>query len=129
MKKKRQGMSTHHLTLVRQLPCAVCRTYTGTVQAHHLCIKGERGVGMRASDKWAIPLCAECHFQLHQNGSRIHNGWLRDRGVDGEGLSAALWEVSQKPQTGSLYARSDQYGDKVDSMRSIVFSHEPERVG
>ena len=40
-------------------------------QAHHLLtpLYSSRGIGMRAGDKDAIPLCMDCHRKLHSFGN------------------------------------------------------------
>jgi hypothetical protein len=37
----------------------------GAVQAHHLVLKGEKGMGTKTPDAWAIPLCGAHHADLH----------------------------------------------------------------
>ena len=60
-------------------------------EAHHLRVKGERGVGMRATDKWALPLTPDEHREIHHSGSRKEKEWFAARGVDCYELSRALW--------------------------------------
>jgi hypothetical protein len=110
----RAGMSKAHLALIRLLPCAVCRIYGG-VQAHHLMVKEHRGIGMRAPDMFAIPLCDSCHHRLHTRGSRAHTELLRGEGVDDLRLASELWQESLSNAT---------YTGKLNAMRSIVMRHE-----
>ena len=46
-----------YLALVRRLPCIVCFSHRGVEAAHF----GPRGIGQRASDLDALPLCYRCH--------------------------------------------------------------------
>ena len=64
--KKREGNSGAHLEAIRQLPCCVYST-PGPSDPHHLMRTdlGSRGIGMRAPDKWAIPLGRKAHDELH----------------------------------------------------------------
>lgn len=41
------------------------------VQAHHLMkpFYSVRGMGLRAGDKDVVPLCSDCHRELHLNGN------------------------------------------------------------
>lgn len=110
----RVGMSKAHLALIRLLPCAVCRIY-GSVQAHHLMVKEHRGIGMKAPDMFAIPLCESCHHRLHTRGSRMQAALLRDEGVDDVRLANDLWSESLSSKT---------YTGKLNAMRSIVMRHE-----
>lgn len=86
-------MSSEFLALVRQCPCAVDRAYTGDVQSHHLMLKQFRGVGMKAPDRYSIPLSLERHNELHRYGSRRHEAVMCEWGVDGEALAAQLWAI------------------------------------
>jgi hypothetical protein len=94
-KKERPGMSEAHLALIRQLPCAVTgKTPAG--EAHHLKAgTGERGMGMRSTDRWAIPLRHDPHMELERQGSRNEVAWLQARGIaDPLALAEALWAAS-----------------------------------
>ena len=67
------------LEWVRQQPCAECRRY-GPSEPHHF--KGDMhlsGVGMKAPDYLAVPLCHECHRLFHHRPSNWideQRGWL-----------------------------------------------------
>lgn len=93
---EREGNSPPHLTLVRQMPCCICLRSRPlvVVDPHHL--RGdeaarERGVGMRATDKWAVPLCRDEHDALHRLSSRREKQWFYDGGIDPYDLAVALW--------------------------------------
>lgn len=89
---KRPGMSEAHLALVRRLPCCVSGV-TPAGEAHHLKQgTGERGAGMRSTDRWAVPLSHERHMELERLGSRNEWAWFRANGIaDPLELAAALW--------------------------------------
>lgn len=89
---KRPGMSEEHLALIRKLPCCVTGV-TPAGEAHHLKQgTGERGTGMRSSDRWAVPLCHAKHMELERQGSRNEWAWFRAHGIsDPLELAAALW--------------------------------------
>lgn len=95
-REERPGMSPEHLALVRKLPCCVClRTPCG--EAHHLkdTPDKERGMSLRSSDKWAVPLCNEHHIHgVELAGTRNELKWLRDRGVEALSLAQALWKAT-----------------------------------
>ncbi len=95
-REKRDGMSHEYLAKLRRLPS--CISWLSPVEAHHLRIKAERGVGMRATDKWALPLTAEEHRSVHRVGSRREADWFHKRGIDCYGLAAALWSNRQDLQ-------------------------------
>ena len=95
-KPERMGMSAKHCTLIRQCPCAACLVEpAGTI--HHLksgAAKDERGMAMRSTDKWGVPLCPKHHMQIEEAGSRnerqIFLGW----GVDPHVLAKRLWDAT-----------------------------------
>jgi hypothetical protein len=92
--ERREGNSKDHLELVRQLPSCVSGV-AGPCDPHHLrssAALAERGVGMRATDRWAVPLLRVEHDELHRISSRLEEAWFRERGIDDViELAAALW--------------------------------------
>lgn len=107
--KSRPGMSDKHLDLIRGLPCSVCLVPPRS-EAHHLKQgTGERGMGLRSTDKHAVPLCNEHHHEVEHAGSRNERDWFRSFGIDALGLALALWAAS---------------GD-LDQMKRIVEAHQP----
>ena len=96
-RKARTGMSDAHLALIRKLPCSVCHIGPGVhiIHPHHLKsgpARKERGVGMKATDKWAVPLCGFVHHrEIERLGSRKEYEWFQDRGLDPYELAKALW--------------------------------------
>lgn len=107
-----------HLARVRLLPCCLCLIYSRDVEAHHLCISDERGVGLKASDKWAVPLCRAHHNEVHTHGTRHHGEWFYENGVDDVQLATALW-------TASVELRDDR-NKAITKMRAIVMKHDKE---
>ncbi len=97
--KVREGMNAGHLAFVRSLPCACCHREPAG-EAHHLLRvqAGARGMGLKAADRWAIPLCQEHHTALHRHGGE--ETWLATHGVDGRALAARLWSVSGDVEQG-----------------------------
>ena len=60
--------SKRYLKWVAGLPCANCGTEDGTVIAHHLIGVGQGKMGGKASDKESMPLCYNCHAEIHLSG-------------------------------------------------------------
>lgn len=90
---KRPGMSDDHLACIRKLPCCVCLKMPGG-EAHHLkdTPDKERGMGLRSTDKWAVPACHADHVDgVEKVGSRNELAWFKARGVDALSLATALW--------------------------------------
>jgi hypothetical protein len=93
---RRPGMSETHLERIRLLPCCISGRLTG-VEAHHLKAgpaRGERGIGLKSADWWAVPLHWELHAELERLGSRREPGWFGQYGLDPYPLAQALWGKS-----------------------------------
>jgi hypothetical protein len=92
--ERREGNSKAHLELVRQLPSCVSGV-AGPCDPHHLRsgpAAAERGVQMKATDRWVVPITRFEHDELHRLSSRIEEAWFRERGVaDVVELANALW--------------------------------------
>ena len=59
-----------YLAWIRTLPCILCGTSAG-VEAGHTNALGPRGLGQKASDFSAIPLCADHHRKLPSSYHRL----------------------------------------------------------
>jgi hypothetical protein len=92
--ERREGNSEAHLALIRRLPSCVSGV-AGPCDPHHLRSAAallERGVGMRATDRWTVPLLRVEHDELHRISSRLEEAWFRERGIDDViELAAALY--------------------------------------
>ena len=63
-----------HLHFIRQLECVKCGN--PHVEAAHLRMGTDGGLGMKPSDKWVLPLCSAHHRQQHQIGEPVFwEGW------------------------------------------------------
>lgn len=88
--KTRPGMSEEHLKLIRNLPCCICGKHGA--EAHHMKTgTGERGMGIRSTDRWALPMCHDDHMEVERVGSRKEETWFRERGVYAALLALDLW--------------------------------------
>lgn len=97
---RRPGMSKNHLALIRLLPCCITGR-PGPNDPHHLTsgpAAKERGVGLKATDRWAVPLSRVPHDQVQNIGSRNEQAWFRERGIaDVVALAAELWQATGDP--------------------------------
>ena len=57
-----------HLKFIRELECVFCAS--PFVQAAHLRIGTDGGMGLKPSDHWVTPLCHAHHSKQHQIGER-----------------------------------------------------------
>jgi len=66
IKKKEYIRDSKYLAFIRTIPCLVCR-HRGVVHAHHA---ETGGMGIKASDYTAIPLCVKHHTS---GSDAVHN--------------------------------------------------------
>lgn len=95
---KREGNSAKHCALIRKLPCLVTG-YAPAGTIHHLKsgpARLERGIGMKATDRWGVPLCFQAHILgVETVGSKRELEWFQDRGIeDPYDVAKRLWEAS-----------------------------------
>lgn len=85
-----------HLRYVASQPCLICGRRPA--EAHHLTFAQPRGLSIKSSDEYTVPLCRAHHRQLHANGDE--EAWWRDRGIDAVAFSECLWREHREAQTG-----------------------------
>jgi len=105
----RPGNSEAHLVCIRKLPCVCCGVLDERNDPHHLLSgTGERGMAIRSSDRWTVPVCRIHHDELHAVTGKGEARFFRSFGyasvID---LCAALWAV-----TGDL-----------EKMRRVILAH------
>ena len=76
-----------YLNHIRGIPCLVC---LNVAEAHHLMITGGRGMGMKAGDDKAVPLCHRHHMMLHAMGNEYKFWELHE--VDAVDWAEKEWE-------------------------------------
>jgi hypothetical protein len=54
------------LDLCRDKSCACCGALDGTIVAAHRNGGGQKGMGIKSSDAWSLPLCRGCHADYDQ---------------------------------------------------------------
>lgn len=83
----RRIRSKEHLRFVARLPCLICgRTPS---QAHHIRYAQPRGLGLKVSDEFTVPLCAIHHSENHATGDE--RPWWQERKIDPLAVAAELW--------------------------------------
>lgn len=106
-RSERPGNSEEHLAALRKCPCAATLTMPAG-EVHHLKFgTGERGTGMRSSDRWGVPLSRAPHDEIERVGSRNEHAKFAEWGIsDPLGLAAALWSASPdvKRMTAIIFA-------------------------
>ena len=76
-----------HLRLVAKQPCLICGRRP--CDAHHLRFAQPRGLGLKVSDEFTVPLCRGHHREVHRAGDEAR--WWTTTGVDAIGIARKLW--------------------------------------
>lgn len=78
-----------HLRFVASQPCLICgRT---PAHAHHIRHAQPRGLGLKVSDEFTVPLCAIHHSENHTTGDERR--WWQERRIDPMAAAQELWRV------------------------------------
>jgi len=79
-----------HLRCVATQPCVICGRQPS--HAHHLRHAQPRGVGLKVSDEFTVPLCAIHHNEVHRVGKE--ETWWRERNIEPLAIARKLWQQS-----------------------------------
>ena len=100
-----------HLRYVASQPCAICgRTPS---HAHHVRYAQSRGLGLKVSDEFTVPLCAIHHRDIHDTTKERE--WWQERKIDPLIIARALWNESQKHFASTDPAGSGEVVTKTES--------------
>ncbi|WP_131667405.1 DUF968 domain-containing protein [Psychrobacter pygoscelis] len=83
------------LASIRQLPCCECGKAPRSQAAHSNFGEHGKGMGIKADDKYTIPLCAECH----QRFDMYCMSMMRDR--------AKKWFAEKLQRTNEVLERGE----------------------
>jgi DNA recombination protein Rad52 len=87
--------SKEHLRFVASQPCLICgRT---PAHAHHIRYAQRRGLALKVSDEFTVPLCAIHHNENHTTGDERR--WWQERKIDPLTVAAELWSKSRPHET------------------------------
>jgi hypothetical protein len=76
-----------HLKFVASQPCLICGRCPA--DAHHLRFAQPRGMGLKVSDEFTVPLCRIHHRDNHSSGNEV--AWWERRAIDPLATSRMLW--------------------------------------
>ena len=57
-----------YLQWLRGRPCLIGGTCAGRIEAAHVDYAGDKGMGTKPSDRYAVPMCAHHHAEQHKSG-------------------------------------------------------------
>lgn len=109
--KEKRVRDKAHLEYVRTKPCLICGR--APVHAHHLRFAQKRGMGMKVSDEFTVPVCSIHHDELHRTGDE--RAWWASHGII-EPLKVAekLWGESRGFQPQDEAASAQQHSNGHD---------------
>jgi len=110
--------SQEHLRFVASQPCLICGRSPS--HAHHVRYAQSKGLRLKVSDEFTVPLCAIHHHQIHTTGKERE--WWQERNVDPLKIADALWKKSRErhlPPARAGALEGNALGD-----REVELSHE-----
>jgi len=85
-----------HLRFVAKQPCIVCGRQP--CDPHHLKFAQARGLSLKVSDEFAVPLCRVHHRELHRAGKEVE--WWSRTGIEPLAVARDLW-LATHPLSGT----------------------------
>ena len=95
-----------HLRFVASQPCLICGRSPS--HAHHVRYAQSRGLSLKVSDEFTVPLCAIHHHYIHTTGKERE--WWQERNIDPLKIASSLWQQSRERYPMAL---------EVDSPKSL----------
>jgi hypothetical protein len=83
----RRRRDKSHLRFVAKQPCLVCERLP--CDAHHLRFTQVRGLGLKVSDEFTVPLCRGHHREVHRVGNEAQ--WWESAGINALATAHRLW--------------------------------------
>jgi hypothetical protein len=96
----------NHLRFVAAQPCLVCGRQP--CDAHHLRFAQSRGLGLKVSDEFTVPLCRVHHRELHQSGKEV--GWWARTGIEPIDIAQRLWTATRPNHSDAAEPAPSQAG-------------------
>ena len=90
-----------HLLYVAAQPCLVCGRSPS--HAHHVRFAQSRGIGLKVSDEFTVPLCAIHHSENHSKGDERR--WWETCKINPLTVAAELWRTSPGRASAPIHDR------------------------
>ena len=113
-----------HLRFVASQPCLICGRVPS--HAHHVRYAQSRGLSLKVSDEFTVPLCAIHHHHIHTTGKERE--WWQERNIDPLKIANALWQQSHErsaPRRELMHWKTIALGDRE---AEPVHQASPERI-
>jgi hypothetical protein len=83
--------SKEHLRYVARRPCLICGRAPS--HAHHIRYAQPKGLALKVSDEFTVPLCAIHHSENHTTGNERR--WWEEHKIDPLAVAEELWKRFQ----------------------------------
>jgi len=105
-----------HLRFVASQPCLICGRSPS--HAHHVRYAQSRGLSLKVSDEFTVPLCAIHHRNIHTTGKEQE--WWHERNIDPLKVASALWQHSRERYPRDEADLPGGLKDRVDQRQSLA---------
>ena len=95
-----------HLRFVASQPCLICGRSPS--HAHHVRYAQSRGLALKVSDEFTVPLCAIHHHHIHTTGKERE--WWEERNIDPLQSAMSLWQHSRDRYSATAEPASPEMG-------------------
>ena len=103
-----------HLRFVASQPCLICGR--SPTHAHHVRYAQSKGLSLKVSDEFTVPLCAIHHHHIHTTGKERE--WWQERNIDPIKIANTLWQQSRERNPSPL--RADATADDASGVRETA---------
>jgi hypothetical protein len=93
-----------HLKYIASQPCLFCGRQPS--DPHHLRFAQPRGIGMKVSDEFTVPLCRGHHRQLHQAGNEL--AWWKGLKIEPLAVARGFWEQTHPKSAATVETQSSR---------------------
>jgi hypothetical protein len=115
-----------HLRFVAKQPCLVCGREP--CDPHHLRFAQSRGLGLKVSDEFAVPLCRAHHRELHRAGKEVD--WWARRRIEPIDIARRLWIETHPLMVPAILPNGDNAAPetKANETEATAVPHQLPRV-
>jgi hypothetical protein len=93
--KTRRRRDKRHRQFVATQACVICGCHPS--DAHHLRFAQPRGLGLKVSDEFTVPLCRSHHRDLHRTSNEMR--WWTQFGIQPKSIAYKLWITTHPAPT------------------------------
>ena len=113
-----------HLRFVASQPCLICGRSPS--HAHHVRYAQSRGLSLKVSDEFTVPLCAIHHHNIHTTGKERE--WWQERNIDPLEVANALWQQSRERDQAKPEPANAKVPDEIDSAETSEVQQQESRI-